>query len=257
MLARRSVARSLPMSEWYYTKEGKQEGPVPAEQIKTLVTQGVLNPQSDHVWRDGLADWVTIQSAGILPQPVTSNIPAPTLRPMPQGTVVATPVTAPVQAAAVNPYSAPLTRTPVENVEYNTDYPGLGRLAYFLWNMGIAVVSYAVIFVIAFTMASASGDASAGMIGVLIGLLLFGIPSVIIAVKRLNNLGMSGWAIFYGLIPIVSIWLSWRMTACPAGYADHKQLDKAGKVITGLMIGFFVLYFIAAFAFGIASSVNS
>lgn len=244
------------MSEWYYTKEGKQEGPVPAEQIKALISQGVLNSQSDHVWREGLADWVTIQSSGILTQSLTSNIPAPTLRPMPQETVVTTPAPAPAQAAAVNPYSAPLTRSPVESIEYNTEYPGLGRLAYFLWSLGIGVVGYALMFVVALVMASASGESSGGMVGILFVMLLFAIPSVFVAVKRLNNLGMSGWAIFYSLIPIVSIWISWRMVACPAGYADHKQLDKAGKVMTGLMVGFFVLYFIAAFALGISSSVN-
>jgi hypothetical protein len=39
----------------------------------------------------------------------------------------------------------------------------------------------------------------------------------------------------------MSIWISWRMFACPAGYDAHKQLDTAGKILTWTLVGLFIL----------------
>lgn len=43
----------------------------------------------------------------------------------------------------------------------------------------------------------------------------------------------------------MNIWIHWRLMACPAGYEAHRTLDTAGKVITGLGIGFFALGILA------------
>jgi uncharacterized membrane protein YhaH (DUF805 family) len=68
-----------------------------------------------------------------------------------------------------------------------------------------------------------------------------GIVGFYIGVKRVQNLGMSGWAILWMMVPIMNIWIGWRMFACPPGYHDHKQLDTAGKVLTGVLIALFIL----------------
>jgi hypothetical protein len=52
---------------------------------------------------------------------------------------------------------------------------------------------------------------------------------------------MSGWAMLWSLVPIMNLWIGWRMIACPAGYEDHRQLDTAAKVITGIWVGSVVL----------------
>ena len=77
---------------------------------------------------------------------------------------------------------------------------------------------------------------------VVIVLLLIG-GSVSIALQRLKNLGMSGWAMLWTLVPFMNLWIGWRMIACPAGYEDHRSLDTPAKVITGLWIGMVVLSF--------------
>ncbi len=43
--------------EWYYAIEGKVTGPISAEHLKVLVDNGTL-VRSDHLWKDGLADWI-------------------------------------------------------------------------------------------------------------------------------------------------------------------------------------------------------
>lgn len=52
------------MSEqvWYYMAEGQQTGPVGLEEMRGLVEQGVVTPQT-MVWREGMADWVPARQA--------------------------------------------------------------------------------------------------------------------------------------------------------------------------------------------------
>ena len=47
-------------------------------------------------------------------------------------------------------------------------------------------------------------------------------------VKRLLNVGMSGWWWFGNFVPILNFWVGYRCFACPAGYAYHKKLDGIG-----------------------------
>jgi hypothetical protein len=37
--------------------------------------------------------------------------------------------------------------------------------------------------------------------------------------------------------------VSFRFACCPEGYADHKTLDKTGKILLGVLIGLMVLVF--------------
>jgi len=47
--------------EWYYEKNGAQQGPVTEEVLKSLVVEGEL-ATSNLVWRQGMADWVAYAS---------------------------------------------------------------------------------------------------------------------------------------------------------------------------------------------------
>jgi hypothetical protein len=44
------------MSEWHYSSNGQQLGPVNSAQLKQLAASGQLQA-SDMVWKDGMADW--------------------------------------------------------------------------------------------------------------------------------------------------------------------------------------------------------
>jgi hypothetical protein len=53
--------------EWYYTKQGQQQGPVSAGQLKQLAASGGLMP-TDLVWKEGMANWVPArQTRGLFP----------------------------------------------------------------------------------------------------------------------------------------------------------------------------------------------
>lgn len=62
------------MEEWYYGKNGQQQGPVDLEQIRSLLASGQLSP-TDLVWKEGMANWTAIgQIPELTPHtPVTGN----------------------------------------------------------------------------------------------------------------------------------------------------------------------------------------
>jgi nitrate/nitrite transporter NarK len=78
-------------------------------------------------------------------------------------------------------------------------------------------------------------------------------------VQRLANVGMSRWWYLGNLVPILNLWVGYRMYACPAGYAYHKKMDAIGIVLAILywllvaLILLSVLAMIAVF-FGMAGS---
>jgi len=60
------------MSKWHCAIDGRKYGPVSAQELRNWLAEGRLKP-TDHVWSEGLADWVpynTVEelNSGIVPQ---------------------------------------------------------------------------------------------------------------------------------------------------------------------------------------------
>lgn len=215
------------MNQWYLAKNGQQEGPLTAQQITALAKAGSLDPTSTLVWHEGLPDWKTLAESGLLSLP---GAVAPVSR----------------NPVSENPYLVTeRTRATLEEPRRDmpVEYPGYGRLRYFLSLTVAMVIFYVILFALIFAVFGtngSSGGIATGMI--LIFLLMFG-AFVYIALQRLKNLGMSGWAFLWTFVPIMNLWIGWRLIACPPGYEGHRTLDTAAKVITGLWIGMMVLSF--------------
>jgi len=218
------------MEEWFFTKDGQQDGPVTPLQIQALSKAGQLDPATTHVWREGMADWKTLADSGLLDG---ASLPAPGMTPPAiQTTVTRNPYLASEQIAQG-------TGRPVE-------YPGYGRLRYFLTNLIITVVFYAVMFALAIALLSASDGMGVGAgVGILVVALIVMVAGFYVAYHRVKNLGMSGWALLWTLVPFMNMWIGWRMFACPAGYEDHRTLDTPAKVISGIIVGLFGLMIVA------------
>jgi len=61
-VGRRLFFSEVPVSqEWYYSVEGKQQGPVTAADLKKLAEAGTLK-STDLIWKDGMADWAPAKS---------------------------------------------------------------------------------------------------------------------------------------------------------------------------------------------------
>ena len=42
--------------DWYYSKNGQQEGPVSADTLRGMIVSGAVAP-TDLIWREGMAEW--------------------------------------------------------------------------------------------------------------------------------------------------------------------------------------------------------
>jgi hypothetical protein len=106
------------MSDWYYARDGQQTGPVSADQLKQWLRAGQLSPQ-DHVWREGLPEWLAIakvpELVGTVRRPMQA--PAPTAAraaPQPRAAAQPQPATAAVAKPAENPAAAVPTGASLE-----------------------------------------------------------------------------------------------------------------------------------------------
>lgn len=244
------------MHTWFISRGGAEQGPLTAAQVGEMLAKGEIRASDTLARKEGATDWKKLIDSGVLSEASMAGLKRPDGLPVPSAVKaqMAQPAAAatiqpagPAPAASpgggtlkVDPYRAPA------NFEigpsFQTDqleYPGIGRLAYFLLQMGVTVVTYALLFIgIRFSAGSGvEGIALVGMVAIILG----GIIGLYLGVKRVQNLGMSGWAILWSFVPIMSIWIGWRMYACPPGYEYHRALDTAGKILTWTMVGLIIL----------------
>ncbi len=66
--------------EWYYAKNGKQEGPVSAGSLRSMIVSGEI-AATDLIWREGMGEWTPagqvaeFSGGGIVAPPGGSQIP--------------------------------------------------------------------------------------------------------------------------------------------------------------------------------------
>lgn len=84
--------------------------------------------------------------------------------------------------------------------------------------------------------------------------LVIGLATLLMVFSRLKNLGMSRWNFLWNLVPIASIWINYRIVACPAGYAESKKLDGPGKLLAFVYFASIILPIVGIGALGFAIS---
>jgi uncharacterized membrane protein YhaH (DUF805 family) len=225
---------------WFYTHEGERLGPVSLADLRIKAVEGTLHPRLDMVWTQGMAEW---KPAGEIDGLFERR------------TVVEELAAAP---AAPDPYAAPAHAEAAEMLATEGGWPGARRRSFYLmtmvfpfvWNLGFAAAG-----------AFFGEQFGAGIMQVIAAAAVF-VPFVLIiyfGLQRLANVGMSRWWYLGNLVPILNLWVGYRMYVCPAGYAYHKKLDTAGVVLAilyWLMIALVLLAVLAVIAimFGLAGS---
>ena len=104
--------------------------------------------------------------------------------------------------------------------ELENEYPGIGRLHYFLAQVGIIA---AVVFV-----ANAFGPESRVMSVTTLAAMVAGL---VLDVMRLRNMGVSQWLVFGRFLPFGKLLLWIAMTTAQPGWNETRTLDRAGKSI--------------------------
>ncbi len=210
----------MPSDAWFYTREGEKIGPVSFSDLKIKAIEGEINPRLDMVWTKGMDGWKPSgEIEGLFER------------------------RAMVEAPAAMPYERPSQESATEMMSHQGDWPGARRRSFFfmtclfpsLWMFGLAAATP--------FLESKLGDRVMAFVplvamGVLVVTVLY------FAVRRLINLGMSGWWILGSIVPFLNIWVNYRCFACPGGYAYHKKLDGVGvflAIVYWLVLVTFVL----------------
>jgi hypothetical protein len=210
---------------WFYTRQGEQLGPVTFAELQAVARAGELNPRQDMAWMSGMSDW---KPAGEIEDLFEK-------RAEPQ--VVATP------APVADPYMPPQEREPAGIPGPDAVWPGARRRSFIFMTLLVPNIVMLGLSLAVPLLQQQLGPQITGM--ATLGILIF-VWIVVIGygLNRLVNLGMSRWWYLGNLVPILNLWVSYRMYVCPAGYAYHKKLDGAGVVLAilyWLMILFAVL----------------
>lgn len=248
---------------WYYSQHGERKGPVTLEVLKGAITHMKVDREKDLVWGPGLPNWVKVaevpelQGISSSPPPVeaakeevdpVSQPPAPPVEKKVETSTVTKTV------AAANPYQAPASAVDDEDnalaeameARHRGDSAdGMGRLMYFFAPAIMAFLGQFVGVVVGGTVAADDPELNfmiQGGFGIVVLIMI-----LLCTFSRLKNLGMSRWSVLWSIVPVMNIWLGYRLYACPAGYQTHKKLDGAGKVMTGVYV-IMLLLNIAVFA---------
>ncbi len=227
-----------PNEPWFYSREGVQNGPVTLEELREKARAGELNPRHDLVWRQGMPDW---KPAGEVEGLFERRAPEETAKPSGEPAATTKPATAPSH----DPYLPPAEE---EQLAYSHDqaWPGIRRRWYLFW-----LYLFPAVLGLVSGFLQAAGVAIDPALNIAIIWAVPAIAAIYATLQRLPNLGMSRWWFFGQLVPFLNLWLWYRLTACPAGYAYHKKLDGPG-IALAILYWLLVVLWIAAMVLVIA-----
>ena len=144
-----------------------------------------------------------------------------------------------------NPYATPESTQSLGDVEAQRVYGGIRRLPYFAFSVLSAIVFQAIAFALGFSEEADPSTENAGLFLIVLGIFL-AVTLWLVASRSINS-GYSPWWCLGIFIPILNIIVGIRCLACPEGYAQHKTLDTAGKVIGIVFLAAMVLAFAGVF----------
>jgi hypothetical protein len=193
-----------PQTAWYYSKDNERIGPLSFADLKVHVAEGQVHPRSDLVWTPGMEVWKPAGEIDGLFERVVAVTPA-------QVAVVQT--ANPYQSGSTNSDDSTMARQPV--------WPGFGRATFVIG--AFIFVTLAIVGPILLTPFAKGFESAVRFVPrFCLGFTIW------LGRNRLTNVGMSRWWYFANFVPILNLWVGYRLVVCPPGYAYHKKLDGIG-----------------------------
>lgn len=201
--------------QWFFSTGGERFGPVGFDYLLEMAKAGKLDPRNDMVWTTTLSDWEPAGEVEGLFERRSGSRDEGSLEP--SGSF----------AATGNFEAKPIPKA---------YFPGTGRLGYL---MGIVVVPAVLIagwqFAVPYLQPHVPENLHHYLAMVVFPLVA--LLALATLVKRFRNVGMSGWWLFGLAVPVLNLWLGYRLLACPAGYSTRRKLDLPGKLVAVLYWG--------------------
>lgn len=221
--------------EWYLSQKGETTGPMSFVELQQQAQAGKIEPRVDLVMGGGLETWTSAAEVeGLFKRGGDEE----------EGGE---------EASDKKRMSEPLAASADFDEEDEVkvyDLPGANRLGYFAGVFILPTVLMVALIMGLATVAETAGEQIAAFLP-----LLFLAPIIVafvVTVKRFQNLAMSGWWILGLMVPILQWWLSYRLFACPPGYAYTKRLDGLGWFLAVI----FWLVIVGSFAMTIYSGMQ-
>ena len=170
---------------WHVSINGAQQGPLTAEQVRALAARGQLQP-TDHIWKDGMSDWVTASSVrGLFPQQQPAaqrKVVPPPLSPFPivaQG--------APAQIVSLRPSPATFSEAATRGFSRLFDFSGRASRSEFWWFYLLLVLIW---LPLCFVTVNAGVRVEAMQ---LLGYIYWAVLLSGVGARRLHDTNHSGW----------------------------------------------------------------
>ena len=186
--------------QWYYSINGLNNGPVPAEQVRALAAAGTINADT-LVWASPMTEWLPLGRTE-LARPLAASPPVFVPQPAAAPARGFTPGPGPAMGgAAAMAEPAPDFMGAVRTClsKYVT-FAGRAGRPEFWWFFLFSII----VMVVATIIDSFVNRGGIPVVQSLASLALF-LPQLSVAVRRLHDTDRSGWAYFIILIPIVGI----------------------------------------------------
>ncbi len=116
------------------------------------------------------------------------------------------------------------------------EYPGIGRLHYFLAQVGMIAVA---IFVV-----TTLGPESPA-VGIMTIALM--VASFVLDVMRLKNIGVSQWFAFLRYLPFGRLLLGFGLLSAQTGWVETKRFDRAGVsilIVEAMLVGLMLFMYL-------------
>lgn len=167
--------------DWYYAVEGNSNGPVSEAELQELVTVGTIRSDT-LVWQEGMEDWLPYARA----QGTQGSAPLPPQTPASGGYDPA--------RDDANTFMGALKDGFARFVDFKTRSTRSQYWWFTLWSVIISIVTGIV------DVSLGMGDT--GPVGLLASLVFF-LPSLAVAIRRLHDIGRTGWWMLLVFIPIL------------------------------------------------------
>ncbi|MBB3992432.1 uncharacterized membrane protein YhaH (DUF805 family) [Sulfitobacter undariae] len=187
-------------AQWYYAVEGASHGPVSQSEFDNLVATGTIRSDT-LVWQEGMEDWLPYGRAG-------TDAGSPPLTPR-----------APVSHAQdpasedANTFVGALKDGFSRYVDFGTRST---RSQYWWWTLWTILISLGTGF-----LDGMLGMGEFGAINALASLVTF-LPSIAVAIRRLHDIGRSGWWLLLMFIPIIG-WIVLIVFYCTPTQEEPNQ----------------------------------